>query len=239
MANPGGPFQVQQVDIDVDDHWGPYEHQAHHAAAQQRMEHLQQMVQALSQQVQQMGVQATQQVQQMQQQMGMQGAQQAACRDKIPTSPSLGSDKPEEDKHITTMVYTVWKRKIAVWIRQVEGLVPAERQAAMIAQELRGKSAETIWMGLNSDTDICHVDGLTRIQTLLDKHFLGDMTATITQRIDEAMSYKRSPTQPLDDFIRTLKLKLQNLDEVGEVLPMRVRANLLLTNSNMSETHLA
>jgi len=231
---------VQQVDIDVDDHWGPYEHQGeHHDAARLRMERLQQMVQELSQQVQQMGVQATQQVQQLQQQMGTQGVQQAARRDKIPTPPSLGSDKPEEDKHITTMVYTIWKRKIAVWIRQVEGLVPAERQAAMIAQELRGKSAETIWMGLNSDTDICHVDGLTRIQTLLDKHFLGDMTATITQRIDEAMSYKRSPTQPLDDFIRTLKLKLQNLDEVGEVLPMRVRANLLLTNSNMSETHLA
>mmetsp|Transcript_33512 Transcript_33512/g.60077 ORF Transcript_33512/g.60077 Transcript_33512/m.60077 type:complete len:120 (-) Transcript_33512:121-480(-) len=119
MANPGGPFQVQEIDIDAgDDHWGPYEQQGeYHDAARLRVEQLQQMVQNLSQQVQQMGVQATQQVQQLQQQMGTQGVQQAARRDKIPKPPSLGSDKPEEDKHITTMVYTVWKRKVAVWIR--------------------------------------------------------------------------------------------------------------------------
>uniref|UniRef100_A0A7S1NV49 Uncharacterized protein n=1 Tax=Eutreptiella gymnastica TaxID=73025 RepID=A0A7S1NV49_9EUGL len=53
------------------------------------------------------------------------------------------------------------------------------------------------------------------------------------------MSYKRLPNQPLDEFIRNLKLKLQNLDEVGEVLPMKMRANLLLTSSNMSDTERA
>ena len=105
----------------------------------------------------------------------------------------------------------------------------------MIAQELRGKCAETIWMGLSCDSDICHVDGLTRIQALLDNFFMGDMSSTISQRIDEAMAYRRRKDQPLKDFISNLRLKLQNLDEVGEVLPVRVRANLLLTNANITE----
>ena len=74
-----------------------------------------------------------------------------------------------------------------------------------------------------------------RIQTLLDKHFQGDVTANVTQRIDAAMTYTRGANQTLEDFVTNLKLKIQALDEVGEVLPARVRANLLLKNSHMSQ----
>ena len=49
------------------------------------------------------------------------------------------------------------------------------------------------------------------------------------------MAYRRSKDQPLHDFIRNLKLKLQNLDKVGEVLPVRIGANLLLKNAKITE----
>ena len=90
-------------------------------------------------------------------------------------------------------------------------------------------------MGLSCDSDICHVDGLTQIQDILDKFFMGDMAATVSHRIDKAMAYRRGKDQPLDDFIRHVRLNLQNLDEVGEVLPVRIRVNLLLKNANITE----
>ena len=215
------PYPVQEVDIDTD-HWEQLEQDGqYHAAAQQELQDLRQRFQELSRQMSQMGASSS--------------GHAHTSSERTPTPPSLGSDNPAEDKHVRTMMYTIWKQKIAVWRRQVQGRVPTERQASMIAQELRGKCAETIWMGLSCDSDICHVDGLTRIQDLLDKFFMGDMAATVSHRIDEAMAYRRSKDQPLDDFIRNLRLKLQNLDEVGEVLPVRIRANLLLKNANITE----
>ena len=159
----------------------------------------------------------------------------SAVSDKTLKPPTLGSDSPEDDKKITNLQYTIWKKKIAVWRATVDGEVPVEVQPSLIANALRGKSAEVVWMGIDNISDITHVDGLQRIQTLLDKHYQGDVTANVTQRIDAAMTYTRGANQTLEDFITNLRLKLQSLDEVGEVLPARVRANLLIKNSRISQ----
>ena len=160
------PYPVQGVDIDTD-HWEQFEKDdQYHAAAQQELQDLRQRVQDLSPQMRQMGASSS--------------GQLYTSPERALTPQSLQSDNPAEDKHMTTMMYTIWKRRIAVWRMQVDGRVPTKRQASMIAQELRGKCAETTWMGLSCDSDICHVDGLTQIQDLLDKFFMGDMAATVS-----------------------------------------------------------
>ena len=90
-------------------------------------------------------------------------------------------------------------------------------------------------MCLSSDSDICHLDGLSRIQNLHKKHFMGDVAAAVSHCIDEEMKHRRGNHQLLDDFIQTLRLDVQNLDEAGDSLPVRVRANLLLKNTNITE----
>ena len=120
----------------------------------------------------------------------------SAVSDKTLKPPTLGSDSPEDDKKITNLQYTIWKKKIAVWRATVDGEVPLEVQPSLIANALRGKSAEVVWMGIDNISDITHVDGLLRIQTLLDKHFQGDVTANVTQRIDAAMTYTRGAKDP-------------------------------------------
>ena len=118
------PYPVQEVDIDTD-HWEQFEEDGHyHAAAQQELQDLRQRAQELSRQMSQMGPSSSGHVH--------------TSSERAPTPPSIASDNPAEDKHVTRMMYTIWKQKIAEWQRQVDGHVPIERQASMIARELRG-----------------------------------------------------------------------------------------------------
>ena len=105
----------------------------------------------------------------------------------------------------------------------------------MTAQELRGKCAKTIWMGLICDTEICHADGLVRIQVLLNKRFMGNIAATVSHLIDEAMAYQRGKDRHFDEVIHKSRLKLRKLEKVGEIVPVRICANLLLKNANITD----
>jgi len=77
-----------------------------------------------------------------------QNVQNGSGQVKTPKPPGFASDKPEEDKNITTMQCTIWKKKIAIWHKLVTNVIPDDRHASLIVNELKGKCAAVVQMGL-------------------------------------------------------------------------------------------
>mmetsp|Transcript_146109 Transcript_146109/g.255135 ORF Transcript_146109/g.255135 Transcript_146109/m.255135 type:complete len:129 (+) Transcript_146109:215-601(+) len=78
---------------------------------------------------QQQLLQQQQQAQQVQLQL-----QQPRREEKLAEPPSLGSDDPEEDAKVTSKVYSIYWRKVEMWMALVESRVDQIRCAALLAQ---------------------------------------------------------------------------------------------------------
>ena len=101
------PYPVQEITIDAD-HWSQFETNGqYHGATAHELEVLRQRFQELTQQMQHGHTSGNEQ-----------GYARAA---RTPTPPSLGSDNPAEYKHVSPMMYTIWKPQIALWGKQVDG----------------------------------------------------------------------------------------------------------------------
>ena len=72
---------------------------------------------------------------------------QGNAQEKLPESPSLGSDDIDDDNKITSKMYSIYWLKVQMWIALVEGRIPQQRWPALIANRLKGKAADAVWLG--------------------------------------------------------------------------------------------
>ena len=72
---------------------------------------------------------------------------QGQSQEKLPEPPSLGSDDAEDDNKITSKMYSIHWLKVQMWIALVEGRISPQRYPALIANRLKGKAADPVWLG--------------------------------------------------------------------------------------------
>ena len=153
--------------------------------------------------------------------------------EKLPEPPSLGHDDPDEDEKVSSKVYSIWWKKVQMWVALVEGRVEPVRYAALVANKLKGKAADAIWLGANDS--LTTLNGLNVIKRVLDNLFFGDQTAAICQNVNSVLEFKRPKGGSMREYVNEFRNRLQLLDNRGESLPLKTRGHLLLSNCGLSE----
>ena len=157
---------------------------------------------------------------------------QGQHQEKLPEPPSLGSDDPEEDAKITSKMFTIYWLKIQMWIALVEGRIVPQRFPALIANRLKGKAADAVWLG--GGEALTQEGGLTLMKYLLDAVFFGDQTAAISNQVGQVLDFHRPAQMSLRDFCTEMRSRLQQLDSRGETIPAQTRGHILLTNAGLT-----
>ena len=194
------------------------------------------LVQQLNQQRQEHQVQ---QQALLQQQLQQQAEPARPPPERLPECPKFGSSDPIEDAKISPKQFTVWWRKVEVWLVLVADRVPVDRRGPTIAQRLEGRAADTVWLGINTMDELTNDNGIYIIKRLLENQFYGDQAAIVSGHLDDVFSYQKKSGQTMQEFISELRTKFQLLDGRGEVMPERTRGNLLLKNSGLTESQRA
>jgi len=152
--------------------------------------------------------------------------------EKLAEPPSFGSDDPEEDAKVTSKVYSIYWRKVEMWMALVEGRVEQIRCAALLAQKLKGKAANAVW--LNGGDFLTTQHGMATIKILLDKLYYGDQTAAVSTNVANILDYKRGKSS-MRDYCNEFRNRFQVLDQRGEAFPVRTRGHILLSNAGLTE----
>ena len=159
--------------------------------------------------------------------------------EKMPDCPKIGSSDPSDNAKITPKQFTVYWRKVEVWLVLVQDRLPVERRGPTVAHRLEGQAADTVWLGINSIDDLANPTGVQLIRQLLENLYYGDQAAIVSGHLDDVFSYQKKSNQDMQEYISELRTKFQLLDGRGEVMPERTRGNLLLKNSGISESQRA
>ena len=228
------------MDMDGGDPFAQYEDDGAPVDRQDILD-VQSQIRDLVQQQQRMMMLLQQQVQQQVQQQAM-NAQgpfvpqgqlpQGQHQEKLPEPPSFGSDDPEEDAKITSKMFTIYWLKIQMWIALVEGRIVPQRFPALIANRLKGKAADAVWLG--GGEALTQEGGLTLMKSLLDAVFFGDQTAAISNQVGQVLDFHRPAQMSLRDFCTEMRSRLQQLDSRGETIPAQTRGHILLTNAGLT-----
>ena len=224
-----------------DEHFAQYEDDGSPVDRQDILD-VQAQVRDLVRQQQGIMMMLQQQVQQQVQQQAMNNAQaqaphvpylpQGQHQEKLPEPPAFGSDDPDEDAKITSKMFTIYWLKIQMWIALVEGRISPQRYPALIANRLKGKAADAVWLG--GGQALTQEEGLMLMKSLLDAVFFGDQTAAISTQVTEVLDFHRPSQMSLRDFCTEMRSRLQQLDSRGEPIPAQTRGHILLTNAGLS-----
>ena len=129
-------------------------------------------------------------------------------------------------------MFSIYWLKVQMWIALVEGRIAPQRYPVLIANRLKGKAAEAVWLG--GGEALTQDGGLMLMKTLLDAVFYGDQTAAISSQVTDVIDFHRPSHMSLRDFCTEMRSRLQQLDSRGEVIPAQTRGHILLTNAGLT-----
>ena len=218
------------MDMNGDEHFAQYEDDGSPVDRQDILD-VQAQVRDLVRQQQSIMMMLQQQVQQQVQQQAMNNAQaqaphvpylpQGQHQEKIPEPPAFGSDGPDEGAKIASKMFTICWLKIQMWIALVEGRISPLRFPVLIANRLKGKAADAVWLG--GGQALTQEGGLMLMKSLLDAVFFGDQTAAISTQVTEVLDFHRPSQMLLRDFCTEMRSRLQQLGSRGETIPAQTR----------------
>ena len=153
-------------------------------------------------------------------------------QEKLPEPPSLGSDEINEDNKITFKMFSMYWLKVQMLIALVEGRISPQRYPALIANHLKGKAADAVWLG--GGEALTKDGGLMLMKNLLEVVFYGDQTAAISSQVSDVFDFHRPSHMSLRDYSTEMRSRLRQLDARGEVIPPQTRGHILLNNAGLS-----
>lgn len=139
--------------------------------------------------------------------------------------PVMEKDQPFED----------WRKEIRIWektntILNVDPIV----QAGCLYKALKGLPKTTVTSELTED-EIMSEEGVKKIIDTLSFFYIGNVTQSAFNGIDNLIKYKRPATLSLEEFFIEFQLKVSKVKASGTTLSESILGYALLNAANLSE----
>ena len=119
-----------------------------------------------------------------------------------------------------------------MWIALVEGCINPERWPALLANKLKGRPADVVWLGAGEA--LTRAGGLALMKQLLDNLYYGDQTSAVSTPVLGVLEFRRPTTMSLREYTTEMRTRFQQLDARGEEIPVQTRGHILLNNAQLT-----